>query len=201
MAGVSLRKGGNVSLSKANDSAGSQIALTKILIGLGWQERVTSGDDFDLDAVAFICSPANRVRSDADFIFYNQLVSTCGSVNHFGDERKGGGGNNDDSEMIEVDLDRLDRNVEKIVICVTIHDGVNKRQNFGMVDNAYIRLVNVVDEIEILRYDLTEDASIETAMIFGEIYRYQNEWKFRAVGQGFSGGLGPLARHYGVNVE
>ena len=200
MAGVSLRKGGNISLSKANNSAGSQVALTKILIGLGWQERVLAGDDFDLDAVAFICSSINRVRSDEDFIFYNQLVSQCGGLIHYGDERKGRG-DEDDSEMIEVDLTKIEKNVDKIVVCVTIHEGNAKKQNFGMVDNAYIRIVNLVDNIEIIRYDLTEDASIETAMIFGEIYRYNNEWKFRAIGQGFTGGLGPLARHYGVNVE
>lgn len=189
---ISLSKGGNVSLSKEDPG------LTKILIGLGWDVRSTDGADFDLDASAFLLKGDNRVRSDADFIFYNQLKSTDGSVEHTGDNRTGEG--EGDDESLKVELTRVPAEIEKIAVAVTIHDGENKRQNFGMVQNAFIRVVNDATGRELARYDLTEDASIETAMIFGEVYRHNGEWKFRAVGQGYQGGLGPLARNYGVNV-
>lgn len=189
---ISLAKGGNVSLSK--EAPG----LTRILIGLGWDERATDGTEFDLDASAFILGGNDKVRSDSDFIFYNNLRSSDGSVEHAGDNRTGGG--DGDDEQIKVDLSRVPADVQKVAVTVTIHEGEGRRQNFGMVSNAFIRVVDEASGREITRYDLNEDASVETAMIFGEVYRNGTDWKFRAVGQGFKGGLGPLARNYGVNV-
>lgn len=189
---ISLAKGGNVSLSK--EAPG----LSKIMIGLGWDERATDGAEFDLDASAFVLGSNDRVRSDSDFIFYNNLRSADGSVEHAGDNRTGGG--DGDDEQIKVDLSRVPADVQKIAVTVTIHDGETRRQNFGMVSNAFIRVVDESSGREITRYDLNEDASVETAMIFGEVYRHNSDWKFRAVGQGFKGGLGPLARNYGVNI-
>ncbi|HEX8442013.1 MAG TPA: TerD family protein [Allosphingosinicella sp.] len=189
---VSLSKGGNVSLSKEDPG------LSKLLIGLGWDTRTTDGADFDLDASAFLLALGDRVRSDEDFIFYNNLRSGDGSVEHTGDNRTGEG--EGDDESLKVDLSRVPQQVQKIAVAVTIHDGEARRQSFGMVSNAFIRVVNDTTGREIARYDLSEDASTETAMIFGEVYRHNAEWKFRAVGQGYKGGLGPLARNYGVNV-
>jgi tellurium resistance protein TerD len=190
--GVSLSKGGNVSLSKAEPG------LRKILIGLGWDTRETDGVDFDLDASLFLLGPTGRVRSDSDFIFYNNLRSVDGSVEHTGDNLTGEG--EGDDEAIKVDLSMVPADVDKLAVTVTIHDAEARRQNFGQVDNAFIRVVNDESNSEIVRYDLSEDASTETAMIFGEVYRHGGEWKFRAVGQGYVGGLGPLARSFGVNV-
>jgi tellurium resistance protein TerD len=189
---VTLNKGGNVSLSK--EAPG----LTKTLVGLGWDVRATSGDDYDLDASVFILGADGKVRSDADFIFYNNLVGLGGAVEHTGDNRTGAG--DGDDEAVKVDLSRIPAEVDKVCFAVTIHDAEAKRQNFGQVSNAFIRVVDESNGREILRFDLSEEASTETAMIFGEIYRHGAEWKFRAVGQGFNGGLGPLARHYGVNL-
>jgi tellurium resistance protein TerD len=190
---ISIAKGGNVSLSK--EAPG----LTKILIGLGWDARSTDGADFDLDASAFLVGESGKVRSDADFIFYNQLKSSDGSVEHTGDNLTGEG--EGDDEAIKVDLSRVAAEIQKVAVAVTIHDADNRRQNFGMVQNAFIRVVNDGDGKEIARYDLSEDYSTETALIFGEVYRHGAEWKFRAVGQGFQGGLAPLARNYGVNAS
>ena len=190
---ISIAKGGNVSLSK--EAPG----LTKILIGLGWDARATDGADFDHDASAFLLADSGKVRSDADFIFYNQLKSSDGSVEHTGDNLTGEG--EGDDEAIKVDLSRVAAEVQKVAVAVTIHDADNRRQNFGMVQNAFIRVVNDSDNKEIARYDLSEDYSTETALIFGEVYRHGAEWKFRAVGQGFQGGLAPLARNYGVNAS
>lgn len=189
---ISLSKGGNVSLSK------EEPGLAQILVGLGWDTRSTDGADFDLDASAFLLGPGGRVRSDGDFIFYNNLKSADGSVAHTGDNRTGEG--EGDDEALKVDLGRVPADVQKIAIAVTIHEGEARRQNFGMVANAFIRVVNDATGREITRYDLSEDASVETAMIFGEVYRHNSEWKFRAVGQGYKGGLAPLARNYGVNI-
>jgi tellurium resistance protein TerD len=189
---VTLTKGGNVSLSK--EAPG----LTRTLVGLGWDVRATSGDDHDLDASVFILGANGKVRSDADFIFYNNLVGVGGAVEHTGDNRTGEG--EGDDEAVKVDLSRIPPEVDRISFTVTIHDAEARRQNFGQVSNAYIRVVDESNGREVLRFDLSEEASTETAMIFGEIYRHGAEWKFRAVGQGFNGGLGPLARHYGVNI-
>jgi len=189
---ISLQKGGNVNLSREAPS------MQKMLIGLGWNARATDGIDFDLDASAFLLTETGKVRSDADFIFYNQAQSADGSVKHSGDNRTGEG--DGDDESIIVDLSKIPSDVTKIAVCVTIHEGEARRQNFGQVSNAYVRCVDEGPNQEVARFDLSEDYSIETAMIFGEIYRHSGEWKFKAVGQGFAGGLGPLAKNFGVNI-
>ena len=189
---ISLQKGGNVSLSK--EAPG----LSKMIIGLGWDVRATDGTAFDLDGSAFLLNASGKVRSDADFIFYNQSKSADGSVEHTGDNRTGEG--EGDDEQIIVDLTKVPADVEKIAISVTIHDAEARNQNFGQISSAFIRCVNADGNTEIARFDLSEDASVETAMIFGEIYRHNGEWKFKAIGLGFKGGLGPLAKNYGVNI-
>lgn len=189
---ISLSKGGNISLSKEEPN------LRKILVGLGWDARSTDGADFDLDASAFILAGNDKVRSDADFIFYNQLRSPDGTVEHTGDNKTGAG--EGDDEVIKIDLARMAPEVAKIAFTVTIHEAEARKQNFGMVKNAFIRIVNDETGREVVRYDLSEDASTETAMVFGEVYRHANEWKFRAVGQGYTGGLKALAQNYGIRI-
>ncbi|MGK5081117.1 TerD family protein [Janthinobacterium sp. HLX7-2] len=189
---ISLQKGGNVNLSKEAPN------LKKIIVGLGWDPRSTDGATFDLDGSAFLLKSDGKVRGDSDFIFYNNLKSTDGSVVHTGDNTTGEG--EGDDERIEIDLSRVPAEIDRVSITVTIHDADARRQNFGMVSKAFIRCLNAEGEKEIARYDLSEDSSTETAMIFGEIYRYNGEWKFKAIGQGFNGGLGPLARSFGVNA-
>ncbi len=189
---ISLAKGGNISLSKTDPT------LKNILVGLGWDARPTDGTDFDLDASAFMVKEDGKVRTDADFIFYNQTKSGCGSVEHTGDNRTGVG--DGDDEALIVLLDKVPQEIQRVVFTVTIHDADVRKQNFGQVSKAYVRIVNKESNQEVARYDLSEDASVETAMIFGEIYRHGAEWKFRAVGQGYAGGLGALARQYGINV-
>jgi tellurium resistance protein TerD len=189
---ISLQKGGNVNLSK--EAPG----LNKIVIGLGWDPRATDGAAFDLDGSAFLLKADGKVRADTDFIFYNNLKSTDGSVTHTGDNQSGAG--EGDDERIVVDLTRVPADIERISVGVTIHEADARKQNFGMVSKAFIRCMNADGEKEIARYDLSEDSSTETAMIFGEVYRAGSEWKFKAIGQGFKGGLGPLARSFGVNA-
>lgn len=189
---VVLSKGGNVNLSK--EAPG----LTKIVVGLGWDARSTDGAAFDLDASAFMLKADSKVRADTDFIFYNQAKSTDGSVEHKGDNKTGEG--EGDDESVGVDLSKVPTEIETIAVAVTIHEAAERKQNFGMVSKAYIRVVNEANGSEIARYDLSEDASTEAAMIFGELYRAGSDWKFRAKGQGFNGGLGPLAASYGVSV-
>jgi tellurium resistance protein TerD len=189
---ITLSKGGNLSLSKEDPS------LTKILVGLGWDPRATDGAEFDLDASAFLVDASGKVRNEQDFIFYNQLRSPDGSVEHTGDNRDGEG--DGDDESLKIDLTRVPAEIQKIVIAVTIHDAELRRQNFGQVANAFIRVVNDVSHSEIVRYDLAEEASTETAMIFGEVYRHNSEWKFRAVGQGYNGGLRAMCHQYGINI-
>lgn len=189
---ISLTKGGNINLSK--EAPG----LSKITLGLGWEKRVTAGTEFDLDASAFLITEAGKVRSDADFIFYKQTTSTCGSVQHSGDNRTGEGSGDD--EKVHVDLSKIPADVQKVVFTVTIYEHQTRNQNFGMVSNAYIRVLDQGNGNEIARYDLSEDASTVTAMIFGELYRHNGEWKFKAVGQGFSNGLAEMARNFGVDV-
>ncbi|WP_037605076.1 TerD family protein [Streptacidiphilus rugosus] len=191
--GVTLAKGGNVSLSKAAPN------LTAVQIGLGWQARATTGAAFDLDASALLCS-GGRVLGDEYFVFYNNLKSPEGSVEHMGDELVGGTGAQDD-EVIKVNLALVPAQVDKIVFPVSIYDAESRLQNFGQVRDAFIRVVNQADGVELARYDLSEDASGETAMIFGELYRYSGEWKFRAVGQGYASGLRGIALDFGVNVS
>lgn len=187
---LSLSKGGNLSLSK--EAPG----MTKVLVGLGWDARSTDGQDFDLDASAFLLKADGKVRADSDFIFYNQLKSVDGSVEHTGDNRTGEG--DGDDEAIKVDLSKVPADIDRIAFTVTIHEADARKQNFGQVRNAFIRIVNQDNNSEVARYDLVEDASTETAMIFAELYRNGAEWKFRAVGQGFAGGLKPLAESYGL---
>ncbi|OXI79759.1 chemical-damaging agent resistance protein C [Burkholderia sp. AU33423] len=188
---LTLQKGGNLSLSKTDPS------LTRILVGLGWDPRATDGAEFDLDASAFLLGANGKVRGEADFIFYNQLRSQEGSVEHTGDNRTGAG--DGDDEVIKVDLSRVPADIDKIAFTVTIHDAEARKQNFGQVSNSFIRVVNEISGAEVVRYDLAEDASTETAMIFAELYRSNGEWKFRAVGQGYAGGLRALANGYGMN--
>ncbi|GAA1074923.1 MULTISPECIES: TerD family protein [Kitasatospora] len=189
---VTLAKGGNVSLTKAAPN------LTQVQIGLGWDARSTTGAPFDLDASALLCG-GGRVLGDEYFVFYNNLRSPEGSVEHQGDNLTGDG--DGDDEVVQVNLDLVPVQVDKVVFAVSIYDAEARIQNFGQVSNAYIRVVNLTDGREIARYDLTEDASTETAMIFGELYRYQGEWKFRAVGQGYASGLRGIALDFGVNVQ
>ncbi|MDR1960035.1 MAG: TerD family protein [Planctomycetaceae bacterium] len=188
--GISLIKGANVSLSDAVPG------LNQIKVGLGWDVRVTQGAAFDLDASAFLLSGSGQVRSEEDFIFYNQLQSKCGSVLHTGDNRTGEG--EGDDEEILVTLNSVPADVQKIVFTVTIHEGEKNGQNFGQVSSAFIRIVNSENNEEIARFDLSEDASTSTTMIFGEVYRHNGAWKFRAVGQGLAGGLEAAAKQYGV---
>lgn len=189
---ISLQKGGNVNLSKEAPS------LKKLIVGLGWDPRATDGAAFDLDGSAFLLKGDGKVRSDADFIFYNNLKSADGSIVHLGDNTTGQG--DGDDEQLTIDLSTVPADVERVVVAVTIHDAEARRQNFGQVGKAYIRVLNADGNKEIARFDLSEDGSTETAMIFGEVYRAGAEWKFKAVGQGFAGGLGPLARSYGINA-
>jgi tellurium resistance protein TerD len=191
---VSLSKGGNVSLSK--EAGGAPIA--RVTVGLGWDERSTDGASFDLDASAFLLTATGRVRAPTDFVFYNQLKSGCGNVQHMGDNKTGGG--DGDDEVVKVNLAGLAPDVTRVAFAVTIHEADTRRQNFGMVTNAFIRIVNDADGKELARFDLGEDFSTETAVIFGELYRHNSEWKFKAVGQGYAGGLGPLATNYGVPI-
>ncbi|GAB3215200.1 MAG: TerD family protein [Aeromonadaceae bacterium] len=191
--GVSLKKGGNVSLTKEAPTMKTAIA------GLGWDMRVTDGSAFDLDASVFMVGADEKVISDASFIFFNNKTSPCGSVVHQGDNRTGEGAGDD--ETVALHFDKIPAEVQKLVFAVTIHEAEERKQNFGMVSNGYIRIVNADNNTEIARFDLSEDASTETAMNFGELYRHNAEWKFKAVGQGFAGGLSALAKQYGVNVD
>jgi tellurium resistance protein TerD len=190
--GVSLSKGGNVSLTKAAPN------LTAVNVGLGWDVRTTTGADFDLDASALLCDSNGKVLSDQHFVFFNNLKSPCGAVEHLGDNLTGVG--EGDDEVIKVNLAAVPAEVQKIVFVVSIYDADNRRQAFGQVSNAFIRVVNQSDNVELARYDLTEEYSTETALVFGELYRNGPEWKFRAVGQGYASGLAGIARDYGVNV-
>ncbi|WP_232631495.1 TerD family protein [Methylobacterium sp. Leaf118] len=189
---VSLSKGGNVSLSKTAPS------MTKALVGLGWDPRSTDGAAFDLDASAFLLGASGKVAGDVDFVFYNNLKHASGSVTHQGDNRTGEG--DGDDEKVLVELPTVPASVDKIVFAVTIHDAQSRNQNFGQVGKAFIRIVDAATKAEVARYDLAEDASTETAMIFGELYRNGPEWKFRAVGQGYAGGLGAMCQQFGVNA-
>ncbi|MEU3856188.1 TerD family protein [Streptomyces sp. NPDC028722] len=190
--GVSLSKGGNVSLTK--EAPG----LTAVIVGLGWDVRTTTGSDFDLDASALLLNNSGKVASDQHFVFFNNLKSPDGSVEHTGDNITGEG--EGDDEQVKVDLAGVPADVERIVFPVSIYDAENRQQSFGQVRNAFIRVVNQANQQEIARYDLSEDASTETAMVFGELYRSGPEWKFRAIGQGYASGLRGIAQDFGVNV-
>ena len=189
---VSLSKGGNVSLTK--EAPG----MTAVLVGLGWDARTTTGKDFDLDASAIMVTADGKVLSDSHFIFFNNMKSPEGSVEHTGDNTTGEG--DGDDEAIKVDLSAVPADVAKVVFPVSIYEAEQRTQSFGQVRNAFIRVVNQAGGAEIARYDLTEDASSETAMVFGELYRNGAEWKFRAVGQGYASGLSGIAKDFGVNI-
>jgi tellurium resistance protein TerD len=189
---VSLAKGGNVSLTKLAPN------LSAVTVGLGWDVRTTAGADFDLDASALLCGADGKVIDDRSFVFFNNLTSPDGSVEHTGDNLTGEG--EGDDEAINVDLPRVPAAVAKIVFPVSIYDAESRGQSFGQVANAFIRVVNRTNGAELARFDLSEDASTETAMVFGELYRHNGEWKFRAVGQGYVSGLRGIAQDFGVNV-
>ena len=188
--GISLTKGGNISLTK--EAPG----LTNIVVGLGWDPRTTEGEKFDLDSSAIMVDANDKGISGQHFIFFNNLKSPDGSVEHTGDNLTGQG--EGDDEQIKVNLAAVPGEVEKIVFPVAIYDAEARKQNFGQVRNAFIRVVNAADQTEIARYDLTEDAAIESAMVFGEVYRHSGDWKFRAVGAGFADGLAGVIRDYGL---
>ena len=190
---INLQKGQKVDLTKGNPS------LTKIMVGLGWDvNRYDGGADFDLDASAFLLGANGKVISDSDFVFYGNLKHNSGSVEHMGDNLTGEG--EGDDEQIVVDLSKVPANVEKIAFTVTMYEAEQRRQNFGQVSNSYIRILDETTNQEIIHYDLGEDFSIETAVVVGELYRHNGEWKFNAIGSGFQGGLAALCRNYGVNV-
>lgn len=190
---INLAKGQKVDLTKKNPG------LKNIMVGLGWDVNAfDSGADFDLDAAAFMLGSNGRCPTEKEFIFYGNLEHASGAVKHMGDNLTGEG--EGDDEQIEVDLTVIPSNVEKIAFTVTIYDAEPRRQNFGQVSNAYIRIVDMATNSELIRYDLGEDFSIETAVVVGEIYRYNGEWKFNAIGSGFQGGLAALCGHYGIEV-
>jgi len=190
---VSLAKGQKVDLTKTNPG------LKEVLIGLGWDtNKYDGGHDFDLDAAAFLLGGNGKVTADADFVFYNNLKHTSGSVEHLGDNLTGAG--DGDDEEIKIDLSKVPASIEKIDFTVTIHEADARKQNFGQVENAFIRVVDAASNKELIRYDLGEDFSVETAVVVGELYRHGGEWKFQAIGSGFSGGLAALGRNFGVNL-
>lgn len=190
---IQLSKGQRIDLTKNDPS------LQNILIGLGWDVKTfDGGQDFDLDASVFLLDESGKCRNDNDFIFYNNLQSSDGSVTHLGDNRTGEG--DGDDEQITIKLSQVPANVHRIAITVTIHDAEQRNQNFGQVTNAFARLVNQDNDYEVLRFDLGEDFSIETAVVFCELYRHGAEWKFNAIGSGYQGGLAALVRAYGLSV-
>ena len=190
---ISLQKGQKVDLTKGNPS------LSKVVVGLGWDtNKYDGGYDFDLDAAAFLLNENGKVTKDEDFVFFNNLKHSSESVIHMGDNLTGDG--DGDDEQITVNLSKVPGNIHKIAFTVTIYESEKRAQNFGQISNAYIRLFNEETNEEIIRYDLGEDFSVETAVVVGELYRYGSEWKFNAIGSGFHGGLKPLCLNFGVNV-
>lgn len=191
--GINLTKGQRIDLTKTNPG------LTRAIIGLGWDtNRYSGGHDFDLDASAFLTDENGKAQQDLDFVFYNNLVHPSGGVEHTGDNRTGEG--DGDDEQIIIDFSKVPSHIHRIAITVTIHDAEMRNQNFGQVSNAFARVVNADNDNEILRYDLGEDFSVETAVVICELYRHNGEWKFNAIGSGFSGGLAALCRNFGLDV-
>lgn len=191
---VCLQKGQKVSLTKGNPG------LKKVVVGLGWDvNQYDTGGEFDLDTAAFMLTDSGKVSRSEDFVFYGNLKDPSGSVEHQGDNRTGAG--DGDDEQIKIDLSLVPANITKIAFTVTIYDAEIRRQNFGQVNNAFIRIYNEATGEEMLRYDLGEDFSIETAAVFGELYKHGTEWKFNAIGSGYQGGLAALCANYGVDVE
>ena len=190
---INLSKGQKVDLTKGNPG------LKNIMVGLGWDVNAfDSGVDFDLDAAAFMLGADGKCPTDKEFVFYGNLKPASGSVNHMGDNLTGEG--DGDDEQIQIDLSKVPANIEKIAFTVTIYDAETRHQNFGQVSNAFIRLVDEATNAELIRYDLGEDFSIETAVVVGELYRNNGEWKFNAIGSGFQGGLAALCGYYGIDV-
>ncbi|MBU5334811.1 TerD family protein [Intestinibacter bartlettii] len=190
---IQLKKGQKINLTKGNPG------LKHIRLGLGWDTNMfDGGSDFDLDVSLFMVGKSGKVEQDEDFIFYNNLKHPSEAVEHLGDNRTGDG--DGDDEEILVDFSKMPDRIEKIAVTVTIYEAKERRQNFGQVNNSYVRLVNSDNEEELLRYDLGEEFSIETAIVVCEIYKHNGEWKFSAVGSGFEGGLEALCRSYGLNV-
>ena len=191
---ISLQKGQKVSLTKGNPG------LTKVVVGLGWDvNNFDTGGDFDLDAAAFLLGESGKVTSSGDFVFYGNLRHSSGAVEHLGDNLTGEGAGDD--EQIRIDLTKVPANIQRIAFTVTIYEAESRRQNFGQVSNAFIRIVDQATGTELIRYDLAEDFSIETAIVVGELYRHSGEWKFNAIGSGFQGGLAALCGHYGIDAE
>lgn len=191
---ISLQKGQKVSLTKGNPG------LKKVVVGLGWDvNQFDTGGDFDLDAAAFLLGDSGKVAKSDDFVFYGNLTHPSGAVQHMGDNLTGAG--DGDDEQIKIDLTQVPENITKIAFTATIYEPEQRRQNFGQVNNAFIRIYNEETGEEMLRYDLGEDFSIETAVVFGELYKNNNEWKFNAIGSGYQGGLAALCANYGVDVE
>ncbi|MFA1539209.1 TerD family protein [Actinomadura monticuli] len=189
---VSLSKGGNVSLTKQAPG------LTAVTVGLGWDLRTTTGTDFDLDASAMVLDASGKIITDQHFVFFNNLRTPDGAVEHSGDNTTGAG--EGDDEQLKVNFGAMPAAAERVAFAVSIYDADSRGQNFGQVRNAYIRVLNQAGGAEMARYDLSEDASMETAMVFGELYRNGTEWKFRAVGQGYASGLAGIATDFGVNL-
>lgn len=191
---ISLQKGQKVSLTKGNPG------LKNVVVGLGWDVNVfDTGGDFDLDAAAFLLTDTGKVSNPGDFVFYGNLNHASGSVQHLGDNLTGAG--EGDDEQIKIDLSKVPANIMKIAFTVTIYEPEARGQNFGQVNNAFIRIYNEQTGEELMRYDLGEDFSIETAAVFGELYKHNGEWKFNAIGSGYQGGLVALCASYGVDVE
>ena len=190
---VSLKKGQKVDLTKGNPG------LKEVLVGLGWDtNRYDGGKDFDLDASVFLLGANGKVASDDDFVFYGNLKHKSGGVEHLGDNLTGAG--EGDDEQIKISLDKVPADVQKIDFTVTIYEADERKQSFGQVENAFIRVMDAANGKELIRYDLGEDFSIETAVVVGELYRHGGEWKFNAIGSGFEGGLKALGQNFGVNV-
>ena len=191
--GITLAKGQKVDLTKSNPG------LKKIVVGLGWDvNKYDGGHSFDLDTAAFLTNGSGKVTSDGDFVFYNNLKHASGAVIHLGDNLTGAG--DGDDEQIKVELDKVPATIERIAFTVTIHEAAERSQNFGQVSNSYIRVIDEATGTELIRYDLGEDFSIETAIVVGELYRHNGEWKFNAVGSGYQGGLAALCANFGINV-
>lgn len=191
---INLSKGQKVNLTKDNPG------LKNIMVGLGWDVNAfDSGAAFDLDASCFLAGANGKCPTEKEFIFYGNLEHSSGSVKHMGDNLTGDG--EGDDEQIMVDLSLIPSNIEKVAFTVTIYDADNRKQNFGQVSNAYIRIVDQTTGTELIRFDLGEDFSIETAVVVGEIYKNNGEWKFNAIGSGFQGGLAALCAHYGIDAE
>ena len=192
--GINLSKGQKVSLTKDNPG------LKKVVVGLGWDiNAFDTGGDFDLDAAAFCLTESGKVSRQEDFVFYGNLKHPSGGIEHLGDNLTGAG--DGDDEQIRIDLSRVPENIVKIAFTATIYDAETRRQNFGQVNNAFIRIYNEETGEEMLKYDLGEDFSVETAAVFGELYRHNGEWKFNAIGSGYQGGLAALCASFGVEVD